>query len=242
MITGMQGLVSSMQAQWQRHEVIANNLANATTTGFKRDDLLILSSAQGLPGTGGADPSLSALPTIQWTDYSQGEIRPTGRSLDVAIDGNGFLAVQTLQGERYTRAGALNMNADGNLVTSEGNVVLGTSGGPIPVRSSRITVAPDGQISDGTRTIGTLKVVDFPRPYRLTKEGNGLFAPSDGAAVPQPAQNYQVVGGAVEASNVKPIEVMVSMIEVLRKYEALQRTIQAVDDANRQSTSEIGKV
>lgn len=240
MITGMQGLVSSMQAQWLRQEVIANNLANATTTGFKRDDIVIRGGAQGMPGTGGGDTS-PAPPTIQWTDYSQGEIRPTGRSLDVAIDGNGFLAVQTPQGERYTRAGALNMNAEGYLVTSEGHVVLGTAG-PIPVRSSRITVAPDGQISDGTRTIGTLKVVDFPRPYRLTKEGHGLFAPSDASAVPQPAQNYQVVGGAVEASNVKPIEVMVSMIEVLRNYEALQRTIQAVDDANRQSTSEIGKV
>jgi flagellar basal body rod protein FlgG len=240
MIAGTQGLVSSMQAQWQRHEILANNLANAATTGFKRDDIVPLPGAQVPPGAV-SDPSNPALASMfQWTDFSQGEVRPTGRPLDVALDGNGFLVVQTPRGERYTRAGALGINAEGNLITSGGHVVLGT-GGPIAARGS-ITVSPDGQISDGTGILGTLKVVDFPRPYRLVKEGGGLFAPADASAVPQPVRNVQIVGGALEASNINPVETMVSMIEVLRKYESLQRTLQAVDEANGQSTSEIGKV
>jgi flagellar basal-body rod protein FlgG len=241
MIAGIQGLISGMQGQWLRHEVITNNLANATSAGFKRDDIVILPDPPAPPGGLGGDPSLAAPSTLQWTDFSQGDIQQTGRNLDVAIEGKGFLAVQTSRGERYTRAGALNVNADGYLVAAGGNLVLG-NGGPIQVRSSRVTVSADGQVSDDGRVVGTLKVVDFPRPYRLSKEGGGLFAPADVSAVPGPAQNYQVVGGALENSNVKPIETMVSLIDILRKYEALQRTAQAVDDANRQSTSEIGKV
>ena len=241
MTVGMQDLVSGMQVLWHRQEVLANNLANASTPGFKRDDLVILAGRQAPFTSGNAETVSDVPPMLQWTDFSQGEIRSTGRSLDVAIDGRGFLVVQTARGERYTRAGALGINPEGYLITVGGDVVLGEAG-PIAVRGGRVTVSPEGQVSDGARTVATLKVVDFPRPYRLQKDGAGLFAPAAASAVPQPAQGHRIVGEALETSNLNPVETMVTMIEVLRKYEALQRTVQAVEEANRQSTGEIGKV
>ena len=241
MIGGIEALVTSMQAQWQRHEVLANNLANSTTVGFKRDDVVPTRRAPLLDPSGG-DPSTGTTPPmLQWTDFSQGPIRETGRDLDVAIDGSGFFVVQTANGERYTRAGAFKIGADGSLATVGGSPVLGDDG-PIILRASRVTISPDGAISDGTRTVGTLKVVDFPRPYRLLKEGAGLFAAADASAVPERARDYRIAGEALETSNVNPVETMVSMIEVLRKYEAAQRIIQAVEQANQQSTNDIGKV
>ena len=95
---------------------------------------------------------------------------------------------------------------------------------------------------DDGRVVGSLTVVDFPRPYRLVKEGNGLFAPADPATEPTPARGYDIVGGALEASNVGTVEAMVSMIQVLRTYESAQRAMQSLEEANQHAVSDIGKV
>jgi flagellar basal-body rod protein FlgG len=235
-------LVQSMQVQWQRHEAIANNLANATTPGFKRDDLAMVPDEVVL-----ASPSqnIIALPAggglIQWTDYSQGFVHGTGRSLDAAINGPGFFVVDTPAGHRYTRAGVFTVGRDGLLVGLTGKTILGTRG-PIAVTSSQISIGAAGEVLDSGRLVDTLMVVDFPRPYPLVKEGETLFAPTDGAAEPTPAKGYEITGGALESSNTSTVHMMVSMIEVLRSYEAGQRALQAIEEANQHATSDIGKV
>lgn len=243
-MTGIQSLVSNMQAQWQRHDVLANNLANLSTPGFKKDDLAVIPGAPNAmaPGAMGRNIlPLGDLAMVQWTDYSQGPLQETGRRLDVALNGPGFFVVQTPAGPRYTRAGALSVTREGTLVTATGFQVLGERG-PITIRSDRVAITGRGEVTEDGRPIDTLRVVDFPKPYRLLKEGNGLFAPADAAVSPQPAREYEVVAGSLEGSNVNSVETMVNMIELLRKYEAAQRAIQAVEEANRQATQDIGRV
>lgn len=241
---GIQSLVSNMQAQWQRHDVLANNLANLSTPGFKKDDLAVIPGAPNAmaPGVMGRNIlPIGDLAMVQWTDYSQGPLQETGRRLDVALNGPGFLVVQTPNGPRYTRAGALGVTGEGALVTATGFQVLGERG-PITIRSDRVAITGRGEVTEEGRTIDTLRVVDFPKPYRLLKEGNGLFVPADAAVSPQPAREYEVIAGSLEGSNVNSVETMVNMIELLRKYEAAQRAIQAVEEANRQATQDIGRV
>ena len=243
-MTGIQSLVSNMQAQWQKHDVLANNLANLSTPGFKKDDLAVIpgSASAMVPNRmGGNILPLGDLAMVQWTDYSQGPLNETGRKLDVALNGSGFFVVQTSNGPRYTRAGALSVTRDGALVTATGFQVLGERG-PITIRSDRVAITGRGEVTEDGRPIDTLRVVDFPRPYRLFKEGNGLFAPAEPTVTPQPAREYEVVAGSLEGANVNSVETMVNMIELLRKYEAAQRAIQAVEEANRQATQDIGRV
>jgi flagellar basal-body rod protein FlgG len=238
----IESLVQSMQFQWQRHEILANNLANISTPGFKRDDLALV------PDTAAFAPrsaNVLSLPAggslLQWTDFSQGSVQGTGRSLDAAINGPGFFVVDTAAGPRYTRAGVFNIGLNGILMAPTGTPVLGRNG-PITVTSGKVTIGPAGEVLDDGRLVDTLRVVDFPRPYRFEKEGQGLFAPLDPTVEPTAAKGYEVAGAALEASNVSTVPMMVSMIDVLRTYEAAQRAMQAVEESNKNATSEIGKV
>ena len=125
-MTGIQSLVATMQVQWQRHEVLANNLANLSTPGFKQDDLAPLPDGPGATAigpAGGSAPPAGIQGMVQWTDYSQGALRETGRNLDVALNGPGFLVVDTPNGPRYTRAGALSVGSSGTLITVTGSPV-----------------------------------------------------------------------------------------------------------------------
>ncbi len=238
----IEGLVQHMQYQWQRHEILANNLANVSTPGFKRDDLAIVPDTVAATARGA---NVLALPAggslLQWTEHAQGFIQGTGRSLDAAISGSGFFTVDTPSGPRYTRAGAFNVGQNGVLVTATGLPVLGRNG-PITITSSKVNIGPNGEVNDNGRVVDTLKVVDFPKPYQLLKEGLGLFVPADPATVPTPAKGFEVTGAALEASNVGTVQTMVAMVDVLRTYEAAQRAMQAVEEANKQATSDIGKV
>jgi flagellar basal-body rod protein FlgG len=239
----IRSLVSTMQAQMQRHEILANNLANASTAGFKQDGLLLL---LGNAAPAGASAPWPASPGggqsfAQWTDLSQALIRETERPLDVALDGAGFLVVQTPRGERYTRAGALTVNRDGQLATASGHPVLG-DGGPLAIRSARPSISDRGEVHDDGQPVGTLRVVEFPRSARLLKEGDSLFVPADRAVAPAAAREYRVVAGALEESNVNAVRSMVEMIELLRSYESAQRAIQAVDEAEKYAVNDMGRV
>ena len=230
-------LSSHMQVQWLRQELLANNLANASTSGYKQDDLVIFTPAS----PDGAPPPSEPHIVTPWTDFGQSSIRDTGRELDVAIDGPGFLVVQTPRGVRYTRSGALTVNRDGNLVTESGYPVLG-EGGPITLRSSRPNINSKGEVQDGGQVVDTLRVVDFAKPYRLTKEGDGLFAPAGASVAETPARDSQVVGGALEESDVNTVRTMVQMIEMFRSFESAQKAIQAVDDADKYAANDMGRV
>ena len=238
----IEGLVQHMQYQWQRHEILANNLANVSTPGFKRDDLAMAPDGVATTARGA---SVLALPSggnlLQWTEFAQGFIQGTGRPLDAAINGSGFFAVETPAGTRYTRAGAFNVAPNGTLTTTGGAPVLGRNG-PITVTSGKVSIGAAGEVFDDGRLVETLRIVDFPKPYQLAKEGHGLFAPALPTVEPVPAKDFEVSGGALEASNVGTVQVMVAMVDVLRTYEAAQRALQAVEEANKQATSDIGKV
>lgn len=244
-LPSMASLGAGMRMLWLRQEIIANNLANVSTTGFKQDDLVPVPgpALRGVvppgPQVGVPSPDIDAL--IQWTDYSPGPLQETGRSLDVALSGAGFLEIETPRGLRYTRAGALIVNTQGVLAAADGSPVLGT-GGPIAITSDRVQISERGEVSVQGQVVGAVRLVDFPEPYRLTKEGDGRFAPADRDVVPKETTDSQVLQGFLEGSNVNPVGAMVRMIEVLRTYEAHQRAVQAVDEIDRQATNDVGRV
>jgi flagellar basal-body rod protein FlgG len=241
-MSSIEGLVQHMQFQWHRHEILSNNLANVSTPGFKRDDVAIVPDAVAatmpnanlFPLSGGGS-------VLQWTEFSQGFVQGTGRVLDAAINGPGFFVVETPAGQRFTRAGAFSVSPNGTLVGPTGTPVLGQNG-PIILTSNKVTIGAGGEITDDGRLVDTLRVVDFAKPYRFVKEGSGLYAPADPTVDPVPAKGYEIAGGALEASNVVTVQTMVSMIDVLRTYEAAQRAMQFIEEANKQATSDIGKV
>jgi flagellar basal-body rod protein FlgF len=210
-------------------DVIANNLANVNTTGFKTDGAVFqeyISPTARAETFVGPDQLVSFVQDrATWVDLGQGPLEHTGSALDVAIDGRGFLAVQTPNGERYTRNGALQINNNGELVTSEGFQVLGESG-PITFqpKDRDIKISRDGTISVREGNIaateaqrGQLRLVSFDQPNRLQKEGNGLFrAQADMTA--QSDKTSRLVQGSVEKSNVRAVMEMTRMIEVTRSY------------------------
>ena len=238
-MTSIQFLAQSMEAQWRRHEVLTNNIANASTPAFKKDDVVINPPASPTPGAVPALPT-SGVSVMQWTDFTQGAVQTTGRPLDIAITGPGFIVVNTPAGDRYTRSGALGVTQDGTLVGPSGDPVMGRRG-PIHVTSAQVGVTATGDVVEGERVVDTIKIVELPRPYALLKDGIGLYAPATPDMETSPATGFTITPGALEGSNVSSMESMVTMIEVMRTYEAAQKALQAVDEINQRATSDIGR-
>jgi flagellar basal-body rod protein FlgF len=220
--------MSGAKATMQRQEVLANNLANASTTGFRAE----LQAMRAVPVRGdGASTRVYALETTTGYDPSPGPITSTARALDVAMQGNAWLGVQAIDGtEAYTRMGSLQVNAEGTLVTAGGLAVLG-DGGPIVLPPNAAPgIASDGTVSvkqpDGTITpIGRLKLVTPEGP--LARGDDGLFRAADGDLPADPGARLQ--DGALEGSNVNPIENMVAMIAAARQFEAQMKMLQTAE-------------
>lgn len=221
--------MSGAKATMQRQDILANNLANASTVGFRAE----LQAFRAVPVAGsGASTRVYALESTPGHDDAPGVITTTGRPLDVAMRGQAWLAVQALDGtEAYTRAGALDLAADGTLVTASGLPVLG-DGGPIQVPpNAEASIAPDGTVSarlaGGASTpVGKLKLVT---PEAALERGtDGLFRAPDGD-LPADA-NARVQDGALEGSNVSPVETMVAMIAAARQFEAQMRMLQTAEN------------
>ena len=235
-------------------EVVANNIANIDTTGYKADgsvfhEFLMPVARHGSFQT--ADQRLSYVhDRATWHNFSTGPTKPTGNPLDVAIDGDAFLVVQTARGERYTRNGALQINAQGELVTSAGDRVLG-DGGPIQFQSNdnNIAINPDGTItvregananSDASR--GKLRLVRFDQVQSLLKDGASMFRAPDGVA-PQPAPaSVRVVQGSLEQSNVRSVIEMARMVEVTRTYTQIAGILQQHHDQRRSAIEKLAEV
>jgi flagellar basal-body rod protein FlgF len=220
--------MSGAKATMQRQDVLAHNLANASTTGFRAE----LQAFRAVPVRGdGASTRVYALEsTIGYKD-APGPMMSTGRSLDVAVQGNAWLAVQGLDGaEAYTRAGALEVNAEGALVTSSGLPVLG-DGGPITLPDNAlIEFASDGTVTatvgnERPQTVGRLKLATPDAP--MTRGTDGLFRPAAGDLAADP--NARVQGGALEGSNVSPVETMVAMIAAARQFEQQMKMLQSAE-------------
>ncbi len=227
-------------------DVIANNIANLNTNGFKADNSVFEETTMPLARderAAGAQRRVSFVTDrATWHDLRQGGIELTGAPLDIALDGNGFLAVQTPAGERYTRNGALQLNAAGELVTASGFRVLG-EGGPIVMQpqDKNITIARDGSVSAGDAARGKLRIVEFAQPGRLQKDGtNNFAAPAD--MQPAPVATPRVIQGAVEKSNVQSVVEMTRMIEVTRTYTTISQMLQNQSDLRRSAIEKLAEV
>jgi flagellar basal-body rod protein FlgF len=237
-------------------DVVANNIANVNTTGYKADAAVFEEFLEPVAHHGhfpGRDRRLSYVhDRATWHDFKQGPLKPTGNALDVAIEGDAFLVVQTPRGERYTRNGALQINATGQLVTVEGYQVQ-SDGGPIVFQNtdSDIAIADDGTIrvrengdsrSDALR--GKLRLVRFDQVGRLQKDGSSLFTAPAGVApqVPEASNRVRVIQGALEQSNVRGVVEMSRMIELTRHYQQIANLLQSHGDMRRDSIDKLAAV
>lgn len=235
-------------------EVVANNIANLDTTGYKSDGSVFHEFLMPVARAGafqGADQRLSFVhDRATWHNFSAGPTRQTGNPLDVSIDGDAFLVVQTPRGERYTRNGALQLNATGELVTSTGDRVLG-DGGSIQFQptDNKISINPDGTItareggnaaSDSAR--GRLRLVRFDRVATLLKDAASTFRAPEGTA-PQPADtSVRIVQGTIEQSNVRPVVEMARMIELTRTYTQISSLLQQASEQRRAAIEKLAEV
>jgi len=244
MVSGIFSAIFGSLAQEKRMEIITNNLANINTIGFKGDrPIFTISSIE--TSAGQADKTLIqplylTLAGIK-TNFSPGGLKSTGNPLDLAIAGKGFFSIETPRGLRYTRKGNFAINSEGYLVTQEGFQVLG-KGGPIRLDGKEVTVGPDGSITVDGRMVDSLKIVDFPTPYPLKKEGNSLFVPNSPLVQGIEPEEVEIKQGFLELSNVNPVEEMTAMIDVLRAYESYQKIIQSLSDVTSKLINEVGKI
>jgi flagellar basal-body rod protein FlgF/flagellar basal-body rod protein FlgG len=234
-------------------EVVANNVANLNTTGYKADGTVFEEFLMPVARANQFSAADSRLSYVQdratWHDFSQGPVQMTGNPLDVAIDGNAFLVVQTPRGERYTRNGALQINASGQLVTNDGFQVLGESGAIVfQAGDHDINIAADGAITvregsnaktDSSR--GKLRLVSFADVGRLQKDGSSTFVAPQGTQ-PVAPQNTRLVQSAIEKSNVRSVIEMARMIEVTRSYTQISTLLQQQGDLNRTAIEKLAEV
>ncbi|MGA2193212.1 MAG: flagellar basal-body rod protein FlgF [Nitrospirota bacterium] len=242
MADGMYVALSGMEASEKLLDLIAQNLASSSTSGYKRSTPVFRSIVPEQGQDDAPEPAAGSTPQYPMMeaaaiDMSQGAVERTGSKTDLAIEGNGLWQVNTPQGARYTRKGKFSVNRDGALVTSEGFPVAGGSGG-ITLAPGDFTVNEAGQIYQGGNLVDEMKVVSFPVPANAVREGDSYFSyPSE----PAQAEGYKVEQGAVEQSNVNMLRDMTGMITALRAYEGFQKFIRSVEDTSNMATSEIGK-
>jgi flagellar basal-body rod protein FlgG len=248
MIRGFYNSASGMVALQKRMEVATTNLANLGTNGFKQDRTAIATFAEQLVARMTAGESVAQLGQIGLveiagepdTDWSQGSLQATGRSLDLALSGSGMFTIQTPDGVRYTRNGGFTRNAQNLLTTSTGRTVLGDNG-PIELPEGEIRVASDGTISVDDVAVDRLSIVEFDDLTTVRRFGNNELASDDPAVQPRPATATMVHQGMVEASNVDVTATMTTIMEIQRAYEANQRMIQTQNELTQRAVSEIAR-
>lgn len=227
----------------RRLDVIANNLANVDTPGFKLESLLTRTErARPAADTDGPNPVSFVLDAGLGRDFSQGSLRQTSAPLDLALEGDGFFTVRTAQGDRYTRDGSFSMDPQGRLVTADGDAVLDDAGGEITLnaQAGEPTVAPDGSVSQAGQAIGRVGVARFANQGVLQKIGGNLYSAPANAA-PVQATDTRVRQGYLESSNVQPITQITDMIEVQRAYERVSRIVDSTEDLSRNAIQRLGR-
>lgn len=227
----------------RRMEIAANNLANANTTGFKASAML----NQATDG-GGEARSHERPRDIRFVRdeglaqvMAQGALARTGNPLDIAIQGEGFIPVQTEAGLAYTRDGALQMGADGRLQTRDGRPVLNEAGAPIVFdpQGAPPAISADGAVRVGEIVVGRIGLVGFERPQALEKLGDNLFRPVGQAPGPFTGE---LVQGALEASNVNPVLELSEVIEISRAYQSASRFVGQADDLRARAIERLGRI
>jgi flagellar basal-body rod protein FlgF len=281
MVRGLYTGASAMIAQMKHLDVLSNNLANVDTPSFKRDSTLMKAFPEMLMRRINDDGvrvipagSYDLMPVIGklgtgvevnevYTRFIQGSLKKTENDFDLSLEGEGFFAVQTEEGERYTRNGSFLIDREGWLVTKEGYRVLGENG-PVQLKKNNFLVDEDGNIFENalytedplrlvsmeenewneTVLVDRLRIVNFPKVRHIKKIGDSLYRETDFSepAFVMDENRPKVYQGFLESSNVNPVVEMVNLIEVHRSYEANQRMIQAHDAALGRAINEVGKI
>jgi len=259
MLEGMRMANEGMIAMQQQQSIIANNLANVGTAGYRKEvmDVESFSSVMNrqmkrvghvdLPGksqggflqvSGGMDVN-GMLYTSSRTSYSQGSLKMTGNKFDLALDdnGKGFFTIRTKDGIQFTRNGSFRLSTDGHLVTADGSKLMGHKG-PIKINGTDFEVTNNGVIKVGDREIDRLLVTEFPDKSKVTKYGESNFQAMDGFKV---SNDFQVKQGYLEMANVNAVKEMVDMMRTMRAFEANQKILQTEDQALKKSVNEVGK-
>ena len=258
---GIYPILSGALAQEQRLQVVANNLANVNTAGFKRDEPLFRSVmarantvfpltaqrdalVQPVFNTGrqGVD-RVFASPQSLDTIFESGRLRATGNPMDLALQGPGFFEVKSPQGLRYTRNGILHLDAKRRLVDETGFPVMGTLAGkkrPVELKipEGTMSIAPSGSIHVNGEEFGSIRVVEFGDRDKPLKAGDGLYTGSN----PKPAKDTQLLQGHIEESAVNTITEMVKIIQVMRSYETASKLIQTLDQTTQTAVQDLGRV
>jgi flagellar basal-body rod protein FlgF len=235
---------SGMRSSMQSLDLLANNIANASTSGYKGDSEFHTVYTSEAADADATDVPVS-LPMIQrrWTDFSQGLLEPTNNPLDFGLSGKGFFVVKGPDGPLYTRNGNFRMSPDGTVMTSDGYPVLDQGGQPI--KSSEpgvpLQVSPDGSVHQNGQTLTQVHLVDFKESGALTKQGNNYYQNISGQE-PEDATEAQIYQGKVEASNVSAAHGAVRLVSVTRQFEMMQKAISIANDMGREAIEQVAKV
>ncbi len=238
MIKSIYASAASMSLRMIRQEVAANNLANINTTGYKKDRFFLRNLVKADQMLNEQEMEITDRVII---DYEGGALDHSGNPLDLALSGEGFFTIDTPRGVRYTRNGHFALNADEQLVTTDGFAVLGEDG-PVEMHGKDISIGEDGEITVDGNSVGKLLITDFEKPYDLEKVGNSLFVSTSGNRTERTAEGMIVRQGFLEGSNVHAVEEMVRMISFFRDYESNQRMIRYQDEVLGKVVNEVGKV
>lgn len=221
--------LAQQNALRRQMDVIANNVANVNTSGYRAQRMQFV---EFLERASPSERYSMPIDLVTSRDLRQGPLQQTDNPLDVAIEGDGYFVVQTLQGERYTRSGQFRMDTERRLVDGGGLPVLGDAGPiVIPENASQITVSATGDIStDVGGVVGRLRVVQFDSEQQLEMLGGGLYATDQ---TPRDVEQRRIAQGFVEGSNVQPVVEMTRMIDVLRQYQSTQRMLDSEHERQR---------
>jgi flagellar basal body rod protein FlgG len=237
---------SGMRSRLESLDILANNLANSNTSGYKADH----EAYQLYFGAGSTDDwgdnqlTASSMPALgrDWIDMSQGTLIDTGNMSDVALSGAGFFAIQTAGGILYTRTGSFRVSKRGQLTTREGFAVLGIGGQPIALDPALPwTVSPNGAVTQGGAAVGTLQVVTTSSPGALVKHGGTYFALEPGNTM-SIVTDPNLLQGKVEGSNVPAPQAAVKLVGVMRQFEMLQKAVRMAGDMDKQAIEQVARV
>jgi flagellar basal body rod protein FlgG len=233
---------SGLRARMESLDLLANNVANASTGGYKADREFygLYASAEAstndLPGT---------MPVIErpWTDHAQGALHSTGNPLDVAVDGKGFFAINGPSGPLYTRNGSFRLAPDGRLTTQDGYAVRSRQGAPLVLDGTRnIQISTDGTVTQEGNVIGQLELADFTSTDGLAKQGANYFRIADPKLRAGTASGASIAQGQLEGSNTGSAEAAVRLVSVLRQFEMLQKAVTIGGEMNKRAIEEVAKV
>jgi flagellar basal-body rod protein FlgF len=236
---------SGIRARIESLDMLANNIANASSPGFKTDRESFGSylSDEASASPAGIPPTVLPVTQRQWTDFAQGSITPTGNQLDLALNGKGFFVANAPAGPVFTRDGSFQLSKQGELETQEGYQIQGLDGKPIQLDGSKaVDIGPDGTVRQDGQDISQISVVDFPDSAALSKQGNNYFRLDVSTVQPAAAAGAEIQQGKLETANSQPTESAVRLVTVMRQFEGLQKALAIGNEMNREVVQDVAKV